>query len=77
MKAQLLTRFALLLTLSGSVLPVAAQSKSEKHPTLTAAHRYGHRKTAAVGHVARQTKHNVKQYGHRKAHNTRHWLNSH
>jgi hypothetical protein len=58
-------------------LPVLAQDPHDPHPTLTAAHRFGHRKVAHVSHVTHHAQQHVRNWKHRKEHNTRAWLNKH
>ncbi len=74
MKTRSLIGLLPLLTLTAFVSPAQAQGK---HPTVTAVHNYGHRKTAHAKHAVRATGHHVRAWGHRKRHNFRSWLNNH
>lgn len=54
-----------------------AQAQKDPHPTLTAMHRYGHRKTAHAVYTVNHAGAHLHNWKHRKAHNFRAWLNKH
>lgn len=74
----LFVRLASAALLLGVVsLPALAQDPHDPHPTTTAVHRFGQRKVVHVAKVTHHAKAHVRNWKHRKEHNTRAWLNKH